>query len=141
MGVETFETVGIGGIGGGDGGGGGAFRELETAPGADLVDAVLEGVFLDVGRCVHVDYYIYFSLWMEEYVSRAVVVHAAIDEMDARGTGLARLEGCGVERVVVLKFFGPLLSPEVSDFGCEVVDGVSDETGRELALDCCDVGG
>ncbi|KAH9817791.1 hypothetical protein Tdes44962_MAKER10364, partial [Teratosphaeria destructans] len=101
LGVEAVEAVGVLGVVGGGGGSevGVPFDESETAAAADLVEAVGEGVLLDVRGGVHGDDDVGGAGGVEQDIGRAVVVHAGVDEVDARavfqtgGSGCAGLGG------------------------------------------------
>lgn len=62
-----------------------ALGELQASAAADLVDAFRKRVFLDVAGGVHVDDYVGLAAGVQEDVGGTVVVHAAVDEVDAWG--------------------------------------------------------
>lgn len=53
-------------------------RKFEALPASNLIDPPLLVLF-DVTRGVHGEDYIHIPAGMQEHISRAVVVHAAID--------------------------------------------------------------
>ena len=59
--------------------------EFQASSAPDLIDSLLEGIFLHVGARVHVQDDVALPGGVEENVGRAVVVHARIDQVDARG--------------------------------------------------------
>ena len=58
--------------------------KVQAVTRANLVNLLLKCAFLHIRRGVHVDYYINLSVWGEEHICRAIIVHANINKPNSR---------------------------------------------------------